>query len=708
MVEAVRVAAHEVVLLAACRETDPWQLAGGPAAVLAAAPRTDDSLAGWVAALTTGLRGAAPDAVVLQGATTPCLAAALAAAEQGLAVVRLGAGVRRHGATRAHDRAERLVDQACSAWCAPSREQELNLLREGFPAAGIRLVGSTLPTPGGARTRPGTGALLLLTGPDHVRLLAACEQAARTLGLAVAHARPDASFSQRLDAVEAARVLFTDDAGAMEEGHLLGVPVVAVGDGCARPDLLDTGRAACAGHEPAALARAAEVLLARPATVAPPTAPPTAPAAVLAAVLDLLARTTGSATTAAAPVPAAPTLPSDGDASGRTLGAEEVELVSRAIRSGTLNSTRGTMVTRLEREFAAAMGRKHAIACASGSAAVHCAIAALGLRAGDEVVTTPITDMGAITPILYEGGVPVFADVDPRTINVTAETVARVLTDRTRAIVVTPLFGMPVDLQPILELACRRGLWVVEDMAQAFLCEEKAGRPGTRGMIATWSLQQGKHMTTGEGGMVTTDDADVARRVTLFVNKAWGYGDPKPDHVFPAPNYRMTELQGAVALAQLRKLEWVVQRRREVAAAISAALADVRGLVLPRDPEGGRHSWWKYAFFVDASSIQGGAVALGKRMRDRGVFCVPRYIQKPAFECQLFQDWSASPVSWMPLQHNPRRDQPQPLFHRKDYPGAVAALESVIVLPVNELYTRDHVAHVAEVIRSEAEALRNG
>ncbi len=227
-------------------------------------------------------------------------------------------------------------------------------------------------------------------------------------------------------------------------------------------------------------------------------------------------------------------------------------------------------------------------------------------------------------------------------------------------------------------------------------------------MIATWSLQQGKHMTTGEGGLVTTDDPEVARRVTLFVNKAWGYGDPKPDHVFPALNYRMTELQGAVALAQLRKLDWVVQRRREVASAIGAALADVPGLTLPGDPEGGRHSWWKYAFFVDAARIEGGAVALGKRMRDRGVFCVPRYIQKPAFECALFQDWAASPVSFLPLQHNPRRDHPQPLFHRKDYPGAVAALDSVIVLPINELYTRDHVVHVAEVIRSEARSLSRG
>jgi dTDP-4-amino-4,6-dideoxygalactose transaminase len=336
---------------------------------------------------------------------------------------------------------------------------------------------------------------------------------------------------------------------------------------------------------------------------------------------------------------------------------------------------------------------------------VHCAINALRLQAGDEVVTTPITDMGALTCILYEGGVPVFADVDPVTINVTAETIARQLTDRTRAIVVTHLFGLSCDMQPIVELAARRGIPVIEDMAQAFGAEERSGRPGTRGALACYSLQQGKHMTTGEGGVVTTDDPALARRVFLFVNKAWGYGDPQPDHYFPAPNFRLTEVQGAIAIAQLQKLDWVVQRRREVAAQLSAGLRSVPGLHLPQDPPGGRHSWWKYAFFVDPAVVDGGAVELGRRMKERGVFCVPRYIQKPAFECQLFADFAASPVTRLPLEHNPRRQQPQPLFHRRDYPGAVRALERVVVLPINELYGTEHVDHVTAVIREQARVL---
>jgi dTDP-4-amino-4,6-dideoxygalactose transaminase len=209
----------------------------------------------------------------------------------------------------------------------------------------------------------------------------------------------------------------------------------------------------------------------------------------------------------------------------------------------------------------------------------------------------------------------------------------------------------------------------------------------------------------GGGGVAPPPAPPRARRARLFVNKAWGYGDRNPDHYFPALNYRLTELQGAVALAQLPKLDWVVARRREVAARIGEALGHVPGLALPGDPPGGRHSWWKYAFQVDPRVVEGGAERLGRRMQERGVACVPRYIQKPAFECQVFSDLRSSPVSAMPLLHNPRRDRSQPLFVRADYPGAVRALERVVVLPINELYTHEHVRHVTQVIAAEARVL---
>jgi dTDP-4-amino-4,6-dideoxygalactose transaminase len=401
-------------------------------------------------------------------------------------------------------------------------------------------------------------------------------------------------------------------------------------------------------------------------------------------------------------------LPSDGDHSGRTLGDEERNLLAEVIASGTLNSTRGQYVARFERNFAAWLGQGQAHACASGSAAMHCCIAALGLQPGDEVITTPITDMGALTPILYEGGVPVFADVEPDTLLCSAASIAAKHTERTRAIVVTHLFGLPADLEPILQFAAAHGLPVIEDCAQAYGATVRGRKVGTFGAMAAFSLQQGKHITTGEGGLVATADAALARKLFLFLNKAWGYGDPAPDHYFPALNYRLSELQGAVGLAQLPKLDRVVADRRAVAAELTAGLTGLPGLQLPRDPAHGTHAYWKYALGVDAGVIRGGAAALGRRLQQHGIACAPRYIQKPAFECQLFRDWSRSPVTAMPLQHNPRGQGPQPPFVRRDYPGAIAALERVLVLPINERYTSDHVrfltAQIATAVADLADA----
>src|SRR4051812_27929284 len=143
-------------------------------------------------------------------------------------------------------------------------------------------------------------------------------------------------------------------------------------------------------------------------------------------------------------------LPSDQDATGRTLGDEEIAMVASALRSGTLTSTKGEYVKRLEERFAASLAVNHAHACSHGSAAIHCAVAAINPEPGDEIVTTSITDMGALTPILYQGAIPVFADVDPESCNVTAETIKRVLSDRTRAVVVTHLFGNPCDMTAIM------------------------------------------------------------------------------------------------------------------------------------------------------------------------------------------------------------------------------------------------------------------
>ncbi len=160
-------------------------------------------------------------------------------------------------------------------------------------------------------------------------------------------------------------------------------------------------------------------------------------------------------------------LPNDQKASGRSFGVEEAELVDLVLKSGTLTSTKGTMVRELESQFAAMVGAGFVRGCSSGTAAVHAALAAVDPEPGDEVITTSITDMGAIGPILYQAAIPVFADIDPRTGSVTADTIADRLSERTKAIVVTHLFGYPVPMTDILELAADRSIAVIEDCAQA-------------------------------------------------------------------------------------------------------------------------------------------------------------------------------------------------------------------------------------------------
>lgn len=398
-------------------------------------------------------------------------------------------------------------------------------------------------------------------------------------------------------------------------------------------------------------------------------------------------------------------LPTDANATGRSLGEEEIEILREVIASGTLNCTRGTVVRKFEAGFAESLGVPFCRTTTSGTAAVHAAIAALDPEPGDEVITTPITDMGAITPILYQTAIPVFADVDPRTYNVTAETIARKITRRTRAVMVTHLFGNPCEMEPIVALCRSRGLPLIEDCAQAYRATYQ-GRPvGTLGAIGCFSLQQGKHITAGEGGMVVTSDPALGRRMQLFIDKAWGYGDPNPDHYFLALNYRMTELVGAVALAQLRKLPELVRRRVAMAERLTRRIEGIDGVAPPRVTPGGAHVYWRYALHVDGARIRGGADAFGARLKDAGVFCAPRYIQKPAFECEVLREQRTFGRSRFPFEGEHRAGDRPVVYDRRDTPGTVEALASVVVLPWNERYTEDHVDAIASIVREAATEL---
>jgi perosamine synthetase len=396
------------------------------------------------------------------------------------------------------------------------------------------------------------------------------------------------------------------------------------------------------------------------------------------------------------------TLPSDQDSSGRTLGVEELELLERVIKSGTLTSTKGEFVRTFEQSFAHMLGTSSAYACASGSAAIHTAIAAINPEPGDEIVTTSITDMGALTPIIYQGAIPVFADVDPKTYNVTASTIEKCLSEKTKAIIVTHLFGGPCDMGPIMELANARNIPVIEDCAQSFLARYDGRYVGTIGAIGCFSLQQGKHITTGEGGIVTSNDPELARRMFLFINKAWGYGDPHPDHYFLALNYRISELQGAVALAQLDKLHSSVDSRTRSAKILTSMLQRIEGVETPAVYADAAHTYWKYCLHIDSFRIKDGAVGMARLLKEKGIASAPRYIQKPSFMCEIFREQRTFGNSRFPFT----LARPEAVdYSRERFPGTFAALEGVLVLPWNERYTNEHIEYIADAVRESAERL---
>ena len=389
-------------------------------------------------------------------------------------------------------------------------------------------------------------------------------------------------------------------------------------------------------------------------------------------------------------------LPSDQNGSGRTLGQEELAALAEVIASGMLSSTRGRFVKQLESGFAALMKSAHVHACSSGTAAVHTAVAAINPDPGDEIVVSPITDMGALMPILFQGAIPIFSDVDPRTGNITAACIEPCLSDRTRAIIVTHLFGNPCEMNDILSLANAHGLPVIEDCAQAFMATYHNHLIGSLGTIACFSLQQSKHMTTGEGGLVVTQDERLARNMFLFINKGWGYGDDAPDHYFLALNYRMSELQGAVGVAQLTKLAALVKRRITAAQQLAKALEGVPGIEPPRVLPGCTHSYWRFPLTIDTSRIPEGPVAVALALQEANIPSQPRYFGKPAFMCEVFRSQRTFGSSNYPF-NLARKEATDYSWER--YPGVRAALDTLLVLPWNERYTDQDVDYMASAIR---------
>jgi len=275
------------------------------------------------------------------------------------------------------------------------------------------------------------------------------------------------------------------------------------------------------------------------------------------------------------------------------LGPPEADAVRAVAASGWI--TQGSKVRELEAAFARLCGTEHAVATTTGTAALHVALAALGVGPGDEVITTPLSCIASANPILFTGARPVFGDVDPETYNLEAAGIEKRITSRTRALLPVHLFGHPLDLDPILELGRARGLPVIEDACQATGARYKGRAVGGLGTVGCFSLYANKIITSGEGGMLVTADADLAERMRAIRN----FGQVPGQHflhAFLGGNAKMTDLQAAVGCAQAGKLDGYITRRRANVEALNAALSGLDRMIerLPSERPYARSVYFGY------------------------------------------------------------------------------------------------------------------
>lgn len=371
---------------------------------------------------------------------------------------------------------------------------------------------------------------------------------------------------------------------------------------------------------------------------------------------------------------------------------EEGDRIREVLLSGRVNYWTGEEGRRFEEEFAHRIGATHAIALANGTLALELALRALDLGPGDEVIVTPRSFVASAACVVAVGARPVFADVDPETQNVTAETVNAVRSPRTRAVLCVHLAGLPCDMDPILALAREHGLFVIEDCAQAHGATYRGRSVGTLGHIAAWSFCQDKIMTTGgEGGMLTTGDAALWKRAWSLKDhgKSWEavHRDDHPPgfrwlHGTVGTNARMTELQAAIGRIQTRRLTAWVEARARNAEALREGLRDLPGLHVPAVPAYGTHAWYRFYAFLRPEQLASGwsRDRVLEAVQARGVPCFSGSCPEIYLE-QAFRDRGLGPAERLPVARRLGETSLALLVH----PGLEASHLSRTVVAVREV-----------------------
>jgi perosamine synthetase len=300
------------------------------------------------------------------------------------------------------------------------------------------------------------------------------------------------------------------------------------------------------------------------------------------------------------------------------LGSREEELLLEVVRSGSLSL--GPKLDQFERDFASWLGDGYAVAVSSGTAALHLGVRALGWGAGDEVVTSPLSFVASSNCLLYEGATPVFCDIDPVTLALDPKAASAAVGERTAGILPVHIFGYPANLPAFTDLASQRGLPMLEDACQALGAVDATGRRvGTAGNIATFAFYANKQMTTGEGGVLITPDADVAERVRSERNQGRTPDMSQVEHDRLGFNYRLTDLQAAIGIGQVERLDELLNARERVASmyrerltqlgAAPAGEEDEKGLVLPCENRGDeRRGWFVFCVQLPPGADRGAVI----------------------------------------------------------------------------------------------------
>ena len=352
------------------------------------------------------------------------------------------------------------------------------------------------------------------------------------------------------------------------------------------------------------------------------------------------------------------------------IGDEERAAVLAVLDSGQL--AQGPVVAAFEREFAQWCGVKHAVAVNSGTAALHLLLLAHGLKEGDEVITSAFTFVASANAALFVGARPVFADIELDTYCLDPSRVEAVITPRTRAIMPIDLYGHPAAIHELKQIAERRGLILIEDACQAHGAEIDGKKAGALGAGASFSFYPTKNMTTGEGGMVTTDDDGLAGRIRSL--RQHGAAE-RYHHDILGYNFRLTDIAAAIGRAQLLKLERFNEARRRNAAILDRGLKGIRGVNLPLERDGCRHVYHQYTIRVEK-----GRDAMGETLRQLGVGTAVHY-PIPVHRQPLYRDLGFDSVSM---------------------PNAEAAASQVLSLPVHPQLTSTDLDRIIDSVRKAA------